>query len=332
DPNRGGDPNPKSPEPVRKNPNPFAPPPPRCPRRAEIPSPLRWGPGPELLPGLQHGQQPPAGGYQEKATAASPLGPSPFSLTLLLLLAEMAGRLPSRRDIPLVHAMAAAMACTAAAVIWSMGLLRDGEGRNGRPRALQATAAASSCLAALLYSAEVIRDRAKPGQTAPYLATPSGLLKVAETFLALSSSSALAAEHGASSGPEAWRWCLGIYCVSFALGGAADRGVSVGLGVVWLEPRPHLHPPALGGLRGPWGLWPTAPPWFSGPSMRFGEEMGGPAQAPLGVRPQLPLGPVGAGGPAHGLQPGGPTEWTWCRRGGWCCSGLEEGGAWGGWD
>lgn len=142
-----------------------------------------------------------------------------FGLTLLLAIAEAsAGRFPPpRRDLLLVHATAAAMACAAATVIWPLGHLRGDQAAEGRPRTLRATAAAASALATLCYAAEVLRDRARPGQTAPFMATPSGLLKVAETFLALLLLG-LAAEQGAGAGPEGWRWCLAIYAVSFALG------------------------------------------------------------------------------------------------------------------
>ncbi|XP_065514199.1 myeloid-associated differentiation marker homolog [Caloenas nicobarica] len=141
----------------------------------------------------------------------------PLGLTLLLLLHEAAGRPPPRRDLPLTLAAAAAVSCAAATVVWPLGQLRDTRGLPERHVALRVVATVASALAAAGYAAEVARDRAKPGETAPYLATPSGLLKVGETLVALVLLG-LAAEQGAAAGREGWRWCLAIYCVSFALG------------------------------------------------------------------------------------------------------------------
>uniref|UniRef100_A0A8B9MMU1 Myeloid-associated differentiation marker-like protein n=1 Tax=Accipiter nisus TaxID=211598 RepID=A0A8B9MMU1_9AVES len=209
-----------------------------------------------------------------------------FIFTLLLLGAEAAGRLPSRRDLPLVHAAAAGMACVAAAVIWSLGHLGENSGRDGRPRALRATAAAGSCLAASVYAVEVIRDRAKPGQTAPYLATPSGLLKVAETFLALLLLG-LAAEQGAGSGPEAWRWCLGIYGASFAVGALVVGGCLGGWGWCGWGQDPS-------GTRRMLGVYAAAGAVAYGaavvlwPLYGFREEMGGQARRPAGCGPTCP--------------------------------------------
>ncbi|XP_074390087.1 LOW QUALITY PROTEIN: myeloid-associated differentiation marker-like [Zonotrichia albicollis] len=108
-----------------------------------------------------------------------------FVFTTLLLLNDAFRRPPPRRDLPLALACAAAMACATATILWPLGHLRGHEGSYGRPRALRAAATAASAVATLAYAAEVARDRARPGEAAPYLATPSGLLKVAEAFLAL---------------------------------------------------------------------------------------------------------------------------------------------------
>uniref|UniRef100_A0A8C8ADA7 Myeloid associated differentiation marker n=1 Tax=Otus sunia TaxID=257818 RepID=A0A8C8ADA7_9STRI len=204
-----------------------------------------------------------------------------------LLGAEAAGRFPTRRDLPLIHAAAAAMACAAAAVIWSLGHLRDKTGGPERPRALRATATAGSCVAAVAYAAEVIRDRAKPGQTAPYLATPSGLLKVVETFLALLLLG-LAAEQGAGAGPEAWRWCLGIYCVSFAVGVLVVGGCLGGWGWCgWGGQDPSGTRRALG-VYAALGVVAYGAAVVLWPLYGFREEMGGQARRPPGCSPSCP--------------------------------------------
>ncbi|XP_037982498.1 myeloid-associated differentiation marker homolog [Motacilla alba alba] len=152
-----------------------------------------------------------------------------FVFTTLLLLNDAFRRPPPRRDLPLALATAAAMACATATILWPLGHLRGHEGGQGRPRALRAAATAASAIATLAYAAEVTRDRARPGEAAPYLATPSGLLKVAEAFLALLLLG-LSAELGAASGPAALRWCLGIFCVSFVLGVLLVGGCLLGWG------------------------------------------------------------------------------------------------------
>nr|XP_054510070.1 LOW QUALITY PROTEIN: myeloid-associated differentiation marker-like [Agelaius phoeniceus] len=153
-----------------------------------------------------------------------------FVFTTLLLLNDAFRRpLPPRRDLPLALACAAAMACATATILWPLGHLRGHEGSYGRPRALRAAATAASAIATLAYAAEVARDRARPGEAAPYLATPSGLLKVAEAFLALLLLG-LSAELHAASGPAALRWCLGIFCVSFVLGVLLVGGCLLGWG------------------------------------------------------------------------------------------------------
>lgn len=249
--------------------------PPPC----RLPSPLRWAQA--LSCCLAFSTAAAAGpwlpGEGDGCVAAWALA---FSLTLLLLLAEATGRFPTRRDLPLVHAFAAAMACVAAAVIWAMGHLRDTAGTPQRPRALRATATAASCLAAVVYAVEVIRDRAKPGETAPYLTTPSGLLKVTETFLALLLLG-LAAEHGAGSGPEAWRWCLGIYCVSFALGVLIIGGCLGGCGVCGWGRDPVGTRRALGAYAAA-GVVAYAAAVVLWPLYGFREEMGGQARRPPG--------------------------------------------------
>ncbi|XP_072703789.1 uncharacterized protein [Ciconia boyciana] len=294
DPNPSrSDPNPEGPK-LRRDPNPLegirTPPgktrirsAPDAPRAA--PSPLRWAQA--LSCCLAFSTAAAAGpwlpGEGDGCVAAWAIS---FSLTLLLLAAEAAGRLPARRDLPLIHALAAAMACLAAAVIWSMGHLRDGGRDSGRPRALRATATVGSCLATLAYAAEVIRDRAKPGQTAPYLATPSGLLKVAETFLALLLLG-LAAERGAGSGPEAWRWCLGIYCVSFAVGILVIGGCLGGWGWCGWGQDPVGTRRALGAYAAA-GVVAYGAAVVLWPLYAFREEMGGTARRPAGCNSTCP--------------------------------------------
>ncbi|XP_009993973.1 PREDICTED: myeloid-associated differentiation marker homolog, partial [Chaetura pelagica] len=109
------------------------------------------------------------------------------------------------------------------------------------------------------------------GQTAPFLATPPGMLKVVQTFLSLLLLS-LAAEQGAGKGPEGWKWCLGIYCVSFVL------GVSVVLGCLggWLGVYAGLGVVAYGAAAVLWPLY------------GFREEMGGQERRPPGCPPSCP--------------------------------------------
>ncbi|XP_040450084.1 myeloid-associated differentiation marker-like [Falco naumanni] len=211
-----------------------------------------------------------------------------FILTLLLLAADALGRPPPRRDLPLAYAAAAAIACAAAATIWGLGHLRRHDGRDAgtRPHALRAAATAASCLAALAYAAEVARDRARPGQSAPLLATPPGLLKVAETLLALLLLG-LAAEQGAGSGPPAWRWCLGIYCTSFALGALLVGGCLWGWGGCGWGQDPVATRRALGAYAaaGVLAYGAAAVLW---PLYSFREEMGGQPRRPGGCGPTCP--------------------------------------------
>lgn len=212
-----------------------------------------------------------------------------FGLTLLLGAAEAsAGRFPPpRRDLLLAHAAAAAMACAAAAVIWPLGHLRGPRAAQGRAGALRATAAAASALAALCYGAEVLRDRARPGQAAAFLATPAGLLKVAEAFVALLLVG-LAAEQGAGAGPDAWRWCLAVYGVSFALGVLLLGGCLGGLGCcgggcAWAqEPATARRLLALHAALGVAAYAAAAVLW---PLYAFRQELGGQPRRPPGCPP-----------------------------------------------
>ncbi|XP_030330200.1 myeloid-associated differentiation marker homolog [Strigops habroptila] len=207
-----------------------------------------------------------------------------FAGSALLLGAEALGRLPPRRDLPLAHAAAAATACAAATVLWPLGHLRGDDGGDGaRGRALRVTAAAASGLAAALYGAEVLRDRARPGQPAPYMATPPGLLKVVETVLGLLLLG-LAAEQGAGAGPEAWRWCLGIYCVSFAVGLVLVVGCLWGCGACGCGQDPAGARRALG-LYAAAGLVAYGAAAVLWPLYGFREELGGRARRPAGCGP-----------------------------------------------
>ncbi|XP_030826235.1 myeloid-associated differentiation marker homolog [Camarhynchus parvulus] len=151
-----------------------------------------------------------------------------FVFTTLLLLNDAFRRPPPRRDLPLALACAAAMACATATILWPLGHLRDTRAARP-PRASPRPPPRPPAVATLAYAAEVARDRARPGEAAPYLATPSGLLKVAEAFLALLLLG-LSAELHAASGPAALRWCLGIFCVSFVLGVLLVGGCLLGWG------------------------------------------------------------------------------------------------------
>ncbi|XP_027766206.1 myeloid-associated differentiation marker homolog [Empidonax traillii] len=209
-----------------------------------------------------------------------------FILTLLLLANDAFRRPPPRRDVPLALACAAGLACAAATVLWPLGHLRGREGGQGQPRALRAAAAAFSAAAALAYGAEVARDRARPGEAAPYLATPSGLLKVAEAFVALLLLG-LAAELGAASGPAAWRWCLGIYCVSFVLGALLVGGCLLGWGCCGWMRDPE-------GLRWALGVYAGLGALAYGAATvlwalyGFSEDLGGRARRPYGCSPTCP--------------------------------------------
>lgn len=138
-----------------------------------------------------------------------------FSITLLLLLAQLFGRPFTRRDLPLAFALASAITCTAAAILWPLGQLRGQP--EGQRRHLRAAVTAASVLAAVCYGAEVGVTRVMPGEAVPYLATPPGLLKVAQSVMAailVGVSTAI----GAAGGPTGWRWCVGIYGAGLAIG------------------------------------------------------------------------------------------------------------------
>lgn len=209
-----------------------------------------------------------------------------FSLTLLLLAAQAAGRPPPRRDVPLTLAVAACMACAATAVIWPLAHVRGVP--PGRPRHLRVAATAASCLASVAYGAEVLATRGRPGEAAPFLATPPGMLKVAQGFLG-ALLLGVAAALGAGSGPEGWRWCLGIYGASFGAALLLVLGCG-GLGGLWgcfgvrdpvLAQRLLWAYAALGVVA--YGaatvLWPL---------YGFQEERGGQARRPPGCSPQCP--------------------------------------------
>ncbi|KAM7026394.1 myeloid-associated differentiation marker homolog [Acridotheres tristis] len=152
-----------------------------------------------------------------------------FVFTLLLLLNDAFRRPPPRRDLPLALATAArhglchrhravAAGSPARTRGWPGPPPRPPRRRHGR----------------LGHRHAGLRRRGdprpgRPGEAAPYLATPSGLLKVVEAFLALLLLG-LSAELGAASGAAALRWCLGIFCVSFVLGVLLVGGCLLGWG------------------------------------------------------------------------------------------------------
>lgn len=143
-----------------------------------------------------------------------------FTCTLLVLLVEQLGlqaRIPvSWSNFPITVACYAALLCLSASVILPVFFLRQQRFISSEPRSFRITSTVFSCLAVLAYVWEVSLTRAKPGQTAGYMATVPGLLKVCQTFLAciifmLISDPVSYSSHGALE------WCMAVYCICFII-------------------------------------------------------------------------------------------------------------------
>lgn len=143
-----------------------------------------------------------------------------FTCTLLVLLVEQLGlqaRIPvSWSNFPITVACYAALLCLSASVILPVFFLRQQRFISSELRSFRITSTVFSCLAVLAYVWEVSLTRAKPGQTAGYMATVPGLLKVCQTFLAciifmLISDPVSYSSHGALE------WCMAVYCICFII-------------------------------------------------------------------------------------------------------------------
>lgn len=143
-----------------------------------------------------------------------------FTCTLLVLLVEQLGlqaRIPvSWSNFPITVACYAALLCLSASVILPVFFLRQQRFISSEHRSFRITSTVFSCLAVLAYVWEVSLTRAKPGQTAGYMATVPGLLKVCQTFLAciifmLISDPVSYSSHGALE------WCMAVYCICFII-------------------------------------------------------------------------------------------------------------------
>lgn len=143
-----------------------------------------------------------------------------FTCTLLVLLVEQLGlqaRIPvSWSNFPITVACYAALLCLSASVILPVFFLRQQRFISSETRSFRITSTVFSCLAVLAYVWEVSLTRAKPGQTAGYMATVPGLLKVCQTFLAciifmLISDPVSYSSHGALE------WCMAVYCICFII-------------------------------------------------------------------------------------------------------------------
>lgn len=142
-----------------------------------------------------------------------------FACTLLVLLVEQLGlqaRIPvSWSNFPITVACYAALLCLSASVILPVFFLKQQQRWiNSEQRGFRITSTVFSCLAALAYIWEVSLTRAKPGQTAGYMATVPGLLKVFQTFLACIIF-ILISEPISYSHYAALEWCMAVYCICF---------------------------------------------------------------------------------------------------------------------
>lgn len=141
-----------------------------------------------------------------------------FACTLLVLLVEQLGlqaRIPvSWSNFPITVACYAALLCLSASVILPVFFLREQWWMSSEQRSFRITSTVFSCLAVLAYVWEVSLTRAKPGQTAGYMATVPGLLKVCQTFLACIIF-ILISEPVSYSSHAALEWCMAVYCICF---------------------------------------------------------------------------------------------------------------------
>lgn len=140
-----------------------------------------------------------------------------FACTLLVLLVEQLGlqpRIPvSWSNFPVTVACYAALLCLSASVILPVFYLRQQEWWI-EPRSYRIASTVFSCLATVAYVWEVSLTRAKPGETAGYMATVPGLLKVCQTFLACIIF-ILISQPVSYSSHAALEWCMAVYCICF---------------------------------------------------------------------------------------------------------------------
>lgn len=141
-----------------------------------------------------------------------------FACTLLILLVEQLGlqaRIPvSWSNFPITVACYAALLCLSASVILPVFFLRQQQWMTAEQRRFRITSTVFSCLAAVAYVWEVSLTRAKPGETAGYMATVPGLLKVCQTFLACIIF-ILISEPISYNSHAALEWCMAVYCICF---------------------------------------------------------------------------------------------------------------------
>ncbi|XP_058480687.1 myeloid-associated differentiation marker homolog [Solea solea] len=142
-----------------------------------------------------------------------------FACTLLVLLVEQFGlqaRIPvSWSNFPITIACYAALLCFSASIIFPVFFLKD-QHYNKEVRDHRIASTVFSCLATVVYIAEVSLTRARPGEVAGYMATAPGLLKVCQTFVAcvifiLVSDPVSYDQHAAL------KWCMAVYCICFIL-------------------------------------------------------------------------------------------------------------------
>ncbi|XP_034470923.1 myeloid-associated differentiation marker homolog [Hippoglossus hippoglossus] len=142
-----------------------------------------------------------------------------FACTLLVLLVQQFGlqpRIPvSWSNFPITIACYAALLCLSASVIFPLFFLKDQQGPS-EARDHRIVSTVFSCLAAVAYMGEVSLTKARPGETAGYMATAPGLLKVLQTFVAciifiLVSDPVSYDQH------PALKWCMAVYCICFIL-------------------------------------------------------------------------------------------------------------------
>lgn len=141
-----------------------------------------------------------------------------FVCTLLVLLVEQLGlqaRIPvSWSNFPITVACYAALLCLSASVILPVFFLKQQQRMSSEQRSYRITSTVFSCLAVVAYVWEVSLTRAKPGQTAGYMATMPGLLKVCQTFLACIIF-ILISDPIAYNSHAAQEWCMAVYCICF---------------------------------------------------------------------------------------------------------------------
>ncbi|XP_060679167.1 myeloid-associated differentiation marker homolog [Hemiscyllium ocellatum] len=138
----------------------------------------------------------------------------------LVLLTELAGG-QSRSPVPWSEgppalAPLACLLCLSATAVYPLWFLRGG-GNGGR--ALPVAGCVCSGLATAAFAAETFISRARPGETAGYLASLPGRLKVLECFAAcLIFVLASDVDYGRHAGLQ---WCMAVYGICFVLSLAA---------------------------------------------------------------------------------------------------------------